>query len=66
MGDPFMVAVCSTTFCRPVLTGALRQVDPPLGLLRAEWGGHEVDLSWRKCADDLYRDTLIAHRGSMG
>eukprot|EP00959_Pyramimonas_sp_CCMP1952_P108710 2273125-Pyramimonas_sp.AAC.1 len=55
MGDPFVVAAFSTTFCRPVLkwADAAREVDPPLRPLRAEWGGQEVDLSLCKYADDL-------------
>eukprot|EP00959_Pyramimonas_sp_CCMP1952_P025566 536692-Pyramimonas_sp.AAC.1 len=68
MGDPFMVAAFSTIFCRPASkwTGALREVDPSLRPLRAEWSGQEVDLSLYKYADDLFRCILIAHGGSMG
>eukprot|EP00959_Pyramimonas_sp_CCMP1952_P105890 2214031-Pyramimonas_sp.AAC.1 len=63
-----MVAAFSTTFCRPVLkwTGALREVDPPLRLLRAEWNSQEVDRSLYMYAAHLVRYAFIAHGGSMG
>ncbi|CAK0903130.1 unnamed protein product, partial [Prorocentrum cordatum] len=68
MGDPFMVAAFSATFQRRVQQWAesLRAADPSLHLLRAEWQGQEVDLSFFKYADDLYRYTLIAQGDLMG
>ena len=47
-------------------TTALRAADPTLSLLRAEWDGHEVDLSLYKYADYVYRYTLVALGDSMG